>query len=204
MTLQLSYPSTSTIRSKARGNQPNLGPLQRPLLGHHLPQIRVGNHPRLGRGVVPEPFTGVLVPSLGLGIREPALENRYDDGTTEPDIVLQSVFQAVDLTLIAPSAQLPAQFARLRETGGAERVPLRNQTTRGVHDRTSSAERGVSGIDELVGFTLFAELEGVVGDQLVGREAVVQLDDANVLGRDSSDFVSFGCKPIGLVSNNPG
>ena len=40
------------------------------------------------------------------------------------------------------------------------------------------------GLDELVALALLGEPERLVGDQLVGAEAVVQLDDVDLVGRD--------------------
>ena len=70
----------------------------------------------------------------------------------------------------------------LREARGAERVALRDQSARRVDDRPVAAVGRRLGLDQLVALALLGEPERLVGDQLVGREAVVQLAHVHVLG----------------------
>ena len=92
-------------------------------------------------------------------------------------------FAPVHLALVRLAAQLPRELGALGEAGGAERVALGDQPARGVHDPLP-AVGGVLGVHELVAVALLGEAERLVGDQLVGGEAVVQLDDVDVLRGD--------------------
>lgn len=65
-----------------------------------------------------------------------------------------------------------------------------NQPTWGIN-YYSSTIGVISFVDELTGFTLLTELYGLVGDELIGAEAVVELDDANLLGGDAGVLVDF-------------
>lgn len=74
-------------------------------------------------------------------------------------------------------------------------MTLGNETTAGVdndavHRRGGrpSLGKGVgTAVDELGSLARWAELKSVVRNELIGREAVVELADANVLGGDASN-----------------
>ena len=65
------------------------------------------------------------------------------------------------------------------ETGGTERVPLRDEAAGRIHHPLAAVGHRAR-VDEVAGLAGFAQAEGVVGDQFVGAEAVVQLDHVDV------------------------
>lgn len=84
-------------------------------------------------------------------------------------------------TVVGPSTKVPHELGALRDTRGAQGVALGDETSRGVND-VLSAVGDVAVADELVGLALCGQAEGVNGDHLVRGEAVVQLDDLDVVG----------------------
>ena len=96
--------------------------------------------------------------------------------------MLQTHAGAVDLAGVGLAAQLPGQLGALRQAGRTERVALRDQTAGRVDDPLA-AVRGGTGLDELAALARAAQAEALVRDDLVDREAVVQLDDVDVLDR---------------------
>ena len=104
--------------------------------------------------------------------------------------MLERDLGVLDLALVGLAAQLPHELGALREAGGAERVALREQAARGVGDELAAV--GVVAVpDELLGLALLAEAERLVGEELVGGEAVVQLDDVDVLGAEARLLVDL-------------
>ena len=101
---------------------------------------------------------------------------------------------SVDLTLVGGAAQLPGELGALGEAGGAERVALGDQAAGGVDD-PAAAVGGVVVVDELAALALAAQAERLVGQQLVGGEAVVQLDDVDVVGADAGLLVDRAARP---------
>ncbi len=95
--------------------------------------------------------------------------------------MLQGRVDAVDLSLVGSAAQLPGQLGALGQAGRAERVALGDQPTGGV-DHPATAVGGVVVVDQPRRLALAAQAEGLVQQQFVGGEAVVQLDDLEVLG----------------------
>ena len=86
------------------------------------------------------------------------------------------------------AAQLVHQLVALRQTGGAERVALRQQAARRIgHDLAAVGVVAVG--DEARALAFRAQAERLVGDELVLREAVVQLDDVDVVGADAGLLV---------------
>ena len=118
--------------------------------------------------------------SRGEGLALGALVGGDDGGAAEPDVVLQGGVDAVDLTLVGGAAQLPGQLGALGQPGGAERMALGDQPARRV-DHPAAAVGGVAVVDQLGRLTLAAQPQRLVEQQFVGREAVVQLDDLEVL-----------------------
>ena len=51
-----------------------------------------------------------------------------------PRLCWSATFASVDLALVGRAAELPVELGALREAGGAERVALRDQAARRVHD----------------------------------------------------------------------
>src|ERR1700722_13522298 len=105
---------------------------------------------------------------------------RSDDGcATESDVVLQCGGDVVDLPLVGLTAQLPGQLGTLRQTSGPQRMPLRDQFA-GRVDHPAPAVGDVAVVDQLGRLALGAQPQRLVEQQLVGREAVVQLDHLEV------------------------
>src|SRR3954464_4175112 len=84
------------------------------------------------------------------------------------------------LPAVGLAARLPRGLGTLGEAGGAERVALGDQAARRVDD-PAAAIRRVAVVDEPRRVALVAEAERLVDEQLVRAEAVVQLDDSEVL-----------------------
>jgi hypothetical protein len=119
-----------------------------------------------------------------------ALVGRDDGGAAQADVVLKGGVDTVDLALVGGAAQLPGQLRALGQTRRTERVPLGDEPTRRV-DHPASAVGGVVVVDQSRCFTLAAQAEGFVQQKLVGGEAVVQLDDLEVLGAEARLVVNL-------------
>src|SRR5450432_640695 len=105
--------------------------------------------------------------------------HRHDAGAAEAEVVLERDLRVRHLALVGGAAQLPDELRALRDAGRAERMPLRQEASRWVRDDLPAV--GVLLVpDELLGLALTAEAESFVGDDLVGREAVVELADLHV------------------------
>ena len=90
----------------------------------------------------------------------------------------------------ARAAQLARQLVALRQAGGAERVALGQQAAGRIGDELA-AIGVVAVVDEAFRAAFGAEAERLVGDQLVVREAVVQLDDVDILGPDAGGLIDL-------------
>src|SRR4051812_46481513 len=149
---------------------------------HIAPQPRGGSRARSGRGPA----------------RSVAAIHRHDAGTAEAEVVLQRDLGALDLAGFGLAAQVPDQLGALREAGGAERVALREQAAGRVGDELAAV--GVVAVpDELLGAAFLAQAERLVGEQLVGGEAVVELDDVDVARADAGLLVDLGRGGLGHV-----
>jgi hypothetical protein len=69
-------------------------------------------------------------------------------------------------------------------------MALRLEAAGHVHRRLAVAPRGAA-VEEVDGAALLAQLEVVVVDELRGGEAVVELDEVEVLGTDSGLLVGL-------------
>src|SRR5262249_7718832 len=114
--------------------------------------------------------------------------HRDDAGAAEADVVLEGDARAFDLSLLGRTVQLPDELGTLRQACRTERVALREKTARGVH-HPLAAVGGLVLVDEAAALAGLAELERLVGDELVGAEAVVKLDDVDVLGTEAGLLV---------------
>ena len=118
------------------------------------------------------------------------LIHRHDAGAAEAEVVLERDAGAFYLALVGLAAELPDELGALGEAGGAERVALGEEAAGGVGDEFAAV--GVVAVpDELLGFAFFAEAEGFVGEELVGGEAVVELDDVDVFGADAGLLIDL-------------
>src|ERR1700756_2141786 len=91
------------------------------------------------------------------------LIKRDDAGTAETEIMLEGTPGAVHLGRSGVAAQLPRQFVALRQSGGAKRMPLRQQTAGGIGDHLA-AIGVVAVLDERFSAALFTEAQCFVGD----------------------------------------
>src|ERR1019366_2197274 len=124
------------------------------------------------------------------------LVDGHDGGAAEADVVLQGDLGALDLAGVGRAAQLPDELRALRQAGGAERVALGDQAPRGIDDGTVAAVGGGLGVDELVALALAGKTERLVGDQLVGAEAVVELHHVHFLDPGLGLIQrTLGCRP---------
>src|SRR3712207_288654 len=160
------------------------------LMGAPLVEVDTGRTVcSLGRQATP---SLPRAPWAGAQTRRSAVQSRpidrHDRGAPETDVVLKRHPGAVDLSRAGLAAKLPRELRALGEAGGAERVALGDQPTGRVDDPLAAIRRRPL-VDERVSFAGGREAERLVGDQLVGREAVVQLDDVHVLGADTSLLV---------------
>ena len=96
--------------------------------------------------------------------------------------------RAFDLAVAGLAAQVPDDFADVGDAGRAERVALREEAAAGVHgDLAADVRRAL--VDHAAGFAFAADAEVLVVQQLGGGEAVVELDQVEVLGPDAGLLV---------------
>ena len=117
--------------------------------------------------------------------------------------MLQRQPRAFDLARFGRATQLSRQLEALRETRGAERMALGQQPARWIGDDLAAVGVVASG-DELRRRAGRAKAERLVGDQLVVREAVVQLADIDVVRTDSRRFVHRIGGGLRHVGSRPG
>jgi hypothetical protein len=110
-------------------------------------------------------------------------------GSSQAEVVLQSVFKVGNLSLAGNSSQLPREFSSLGESSGSKRMSFAGQTSRWVHNNSSSVSI-ISLIDELSSLSLLAEAKSFVGDKFVRTEAIMKFDDSNITRLNTSLFES--------------
>ena len=88
--------------------------------------------------------------------------------------------RTLDLTVAGFAAQVVADLPDVRDAGGGDRVALRLETAGDVHRRRAVAPRRARP-EEVGSAALLAQHQVVVVDELGGREAVVQLDEIEIL-----------------------
>jgi len=103
--------------------------------------------------------------------------------------MLQGVGEVADLPLAGNSSKLPVQLGALSKARSSEWVSLANQPARGV-DNNLSAISVLPGIDPFASLTFLAESQSFVCDEFVSAEAIVELNDTDLLRLDSSLLVS--------------
>ena len=104
--------------------------------------------------------------------------------------------RALDLAIAGLTAQVMADLPDVGDAGRRDRVALRLQTARDVHRRAAVAERRTR-LEEVDRATLGAQHEVVVVHELGGREAVVQLDEVEVLRTDARLLVRLLARRCG-------
>ena len=200
----LSFPlyTLKLDRSVTKDSKPRLDLLlrilQRPLAPRrptpHLIHLRPREPLRLHRGIVPDPRPARHVAIRHGLVRPPVrpLVDRHDRGAPEAEVVLQRRRRVPDEPVVGPAAQLPDELRALREAGRAERVAFGYEPAGGVDDAAAPV-RDVPRAHHLVRFAGFAEAQGVQGDHLVRREAVVQLADPHVFRVDARFGAGGAC-----------
>src|SRR5437588_4889481 len=118
------------------------------------------------------------------------LEDVNRAGAAEADHVGETEPGPFDLSLVRLASQVRRHLVDVGDAGRAERMPLREQTTGDVH-RNLAAECDGAAVDHLAGFTVLAQTEVLVVQDLGGREAVVELDEIDVLRADAGHLVSL-------------
>ena len=111
-------------------------------------------------------------------------------GGAEADDVGQAHLGALDLTVAGLAAEVVAHLPDVGDAGGGDRVALRLQAAGHVHRGRAVTPRRAA-VEEVDGAALLAELEVVVVDELGGGEAVVELDEVEVLGADAGLLVGL-------------
>src|SRR5215469_14760985 len=87
--------------------------------------------------------------------------------------------------------QMPDDLANVRDASRSQWMALGQEAARNVHRRMSTEIRVAStlGIDELRGFAVSAQAEVLVMHEFRGREAIVKLGQADVLGSNAGLLV---------------
>src|SRR5262249_18165484 len=136
------------------------------------PLGRRGGTARPAADPPPEPSPPVL--DAPGSLREVGLPvHRHHPPPAPAQRVLHGCLCAGPLTLLGLAPHLPIELRALRGAGRAEWVTLRDQAARRIHHPLAAIGIG-GGIDELPRLALGAEAKRFVGDELIGREAIVQ------------------------------
>ncbi|KAH9407396.1 hypothetical protein TYRP_012213, partial [Tyrophagus putrescentiae] len=106
---------------------------------------------------------------------------------SQTDVVLQGQSGVGHLAPAGQTAQLPAQFDALRHTGGAQWMALPKEAT--WRKKQKGEQSVVSSLYQGLCLPSRTEAQRLVGDQLIGGEAVVQLDDVHLGGGDRRSVV---------------
>ena len=101
--------------------------------------------------------------------------------------------RALDLAVARLAAQLRGDLEHAGRAGHADRVALREQSAGHVDRGRAVTPRGPP-VDEVAGAARLAQPQVVVVDQLGGGEAVVQLDQVEVVRADAGPLVGL-CRP---------
>ncbi len=102
---------------------------------------------------------------------------------------------AVHLAGAASPAQLIDDFHDLRDSGGADRMALGEESAARIDD-VDSAEIQGSSRQKLGTFTFGTDPEFLACDQFGGRGGVVNFEHVNVRGPDAGDFVRAFCDAL--------
>src|SRR5581483_2592737 len=112
-------------------------------------------------------------------------------GRAEPDDVGQADLGVGDLAVAGLAPEVVADLPDVGDAGGGDGVALGLQAARHV-DRRRAVPPAGAGLEEVDRPTLLAEHAVVVVDELGGGEAVVQLDEVEVLRPDAGGLVGLG------------
>src|ERR1044072_3147729 len=102
-------------------------------------------------------------------------------GRAEPDDVGQAHLGIGDLAVAGLTPEVVADLPDVGDAGGGDGVALGLQAARHV-DGGAAVAPGGAGLEEVDRSPFLSQPEVVVGDELGGGEAVVQLDEVGGLG----------------------
>src|SRR6476646_4703308 len=123
------------------------------------------------------------------------LEDVHRARAARADHVRQTDARAVDLAAARLAAQMRRHLVDVGDAGGAERMTLR-QKSAGDVDGNAPAELGLAAVDHAARLTVLAETEMLVVHELGRGEAVMQLDEIEIVRAESRHLVSrLGRKP---------
>src|SRR5438270_406868 len=111
-------------------------------------------------------------------------------GRAQPDDVGQSDLGPLDLPVATLTAEVGAHLPDVGDAGGRDRMALRLKTAGHVDRQPAVAPRSPR-LEEVDGPALLAQHQVVVVDQLGRREAVVELDQVEVVGTDAGLLVGL-------------
>src|SRR5690349_1528962 len=97
--------------------------------------------------------------------------------------------RAIDLAAARLAAQMRRHFVDVGDAGRAEGMTLGEKPARDV-DRDAPPELRLAGIDHPSRFAVLAEAEILVVHEFGGREAVMQLDEVEIVRTKSRHLVS--------------
>lgn len=131
--------------------------------------------------------------------------DRDHAGSAHTDVVLQTDPRSVDLTAVSNrAAKLLGELCDLRQSRGTDRVPLGEQTPGWVDD-DATAVCVVALFDELLRRARCREAQGLVGEDLVDGEAVMQFNHVDVGRAETGLFVGHRRRLLrDAVSDDPG
>ena len=115
-------------------------------------------------------------------LRGGRLEDVHGAGRAQPDDVGQAHLGPLDLTVAGLAPEVRGHLVEVGDAGGPDGVALGDEPARHV-DRRRPVAPGAPPVDEVAGPARLAQREVLVVDELGGGEAVVQLDEVEVLGR---------------------
>ena len=191
--LQVNHPLLSVVASdvplvNSLNLAHNVGVL-RQLLSKHGKNISSG-HAGCGRPLGHGCSTG------------PVLLVQCDDAcAAKSEVVRQTNGSVGNLPGRSFSAQLPANFSALGKACGAEGMAFRDKSAGWVDDPFASIG-DIAVRDKMTSLALGAQSKAFVSNELVGGEAVVELNDLHVRSFDASHGVRSGGGTLGHAGTN--
>ncbi|KAJ3472311.1 hypothetical protein NLG97_g11098 [Lecanicillium saksenae] len=108
------------------GQDRGLGELASSGATSHLGRIGLLETTSFDSRIIPKPTSlgNLLVAQLSILLSISTLVHRHHGGTAQAKVVLQGNVDVIDEAVVGPAAELPDQFRALRESRGAQGVPL--------------------------------------------------------------------------------
>ena len=103
---------------------------------------------------------------------------------------------ALHLAIARLATKVSGDFVDVRDAGRADRMTFGDQAARHIDRRAAVAER-CTGVDEVTGPSGLTQPEIVVVDQLGGGEAVVELDEVEIVGSNARLLIGLRCGVAG-------